>query len=96
MNWLRKYLPGHFLGITIYMIVFFWLYVGWVTHDWQKGVGMAVFLVGAFVWDQAFHLHRHQHEIFPTWLEEWMSENRGPAVVLGAFCALVGVNLMFG
>ena len=93
---MRKYVPGHFWGSTIWIVIVAASVVGLATKSARPTVGIVIAVIGAFLSDQAVHLDQPAHrEVAPTWLERSMQQSRYLWQGIGLSVVAVGFAVMF-
>lgn len=88
-------IPGHFLAFTWFLAISAGVVAFLVSWRFTASLGMILFVIGAFLADQATHLARHHDEQPPTWLEKEQKEHKLLFQVLGVILANLGILVAF-
>jgi uncharacterized membrane protein YkgB len=90
-----RIVPGHFRAVTLVMMIVTGAFSFILTQEWRHVVGVVVLLLGAFVADQATHLHQEDHSgPRPTWIEEQLQKHYPFSVTCGIILVILGIFTM--
>lgn len=90
------FIPGHFRAFSGWFLLLVSLVSYFLTGKPRVFVGLVLIFIGAFLGDQATHLHQADHSALPpTALERWLQRYRLLAIGLGCVLAVVGCVIAF-
>ncbi len=94
-NFMKRIIPGHFRAFTIWLLLVSIALTYFFTQDFSKVLGIILFVVGAFLGDQATHLAQNDHSaVPPTWVEKKLQRYRWAYTILGFILIVKGLYLV--
>lgn len=88
-----RQIPGHARVQTIPLAAILAIAAYWATGLWRLSLGLALVVLGDFLWSQATHLHQENHSgPPPTWLEKQQQRYRPVFVLAGITVCFIGLQ----